>query len=43
MSVTDVGIGQFFIAVTFFGSVSVPSFETMWPKYEILVLKTHIC
>ena len=39
MSVTDTGIGQFLIAYTFFGCVSIPSFETIWPKYEILVLK----
>ena len=36
MSVTDTGIGQFLIAFTFCGSVSIPSFEAMWPKYEIL-------
>ena len=38
-SVTVLGTGHLLIAVTFLGSVSIPSLDTMCPKYVIQDLK----
>ena len=41
-SVTVLGTGHSLIAVTFFGSVSIPYLDTMCPRYVIQDLKKNL-